>query len=219
MCICNWASGISDENTRMYAFHACLPCIYLKTNKSCTGFKEFVEYGEIQMPCSGYSVQWISVIQTTSVLPGTRVFGSREIYLLMTEKTRLQLLWLLIIQESCRKASRTYAGGIHWPYLIKWLDPNPMLRAVPKANSCNLWIVRSSHKISSELKHVQPRQRSRYSDWLRARPPRVRSSSPGKGKIFLLSTLQTSFWAYPVSYTAGTEVKATGEWKRPLTSN
>jgi hypothetical protein len=35
-------------------------------------------------------------------------------------------------------------------------------------------------------------QRSRYSDWLRARRPRARSSSPGKVKIFLLSTSSRS---------------------------
>jgi hypothetical protein len=35
----------------------------------------------------------------------------------------------------------------------------------------------------------EPGQRSRYSDWLRAGRPRGRSSSPGRGETFLLSTL------------------------------
>jgi hypothetical protein len=40
----------------------------------------------------------------------------------------------------------------------------------------------------TEFEYSEPGYRSRCSDWLRARRPRSRSSSPGRGKIFLLST-------------------------------
>jgi hypothetical protein len=40
-------------------------------------------------------------------------------------------------------------------------------------------------------------QGSRYSDWLRAGRPRVRSSSSGRVKIFLLSTASRRLWGPP----------------------
>jgi hypothetical protein len=51
-----------------------------------------------------------------------------------------------------------------------------------------------------------PRQRSRYSDWLRARRPRSRSSSPGRVKDFLFfrsSRLALGLTQPPIQWVSG----------------
>jgi hypothetical protein len=48
--------------------------------------------------------------------------------------------------------------------------------------------MRDNTPIRSQIVSTSPQLRSRDSDWLRADRPRVRSSSPGGAKIFLLST-------------------------------
>jgi hypothetical protein len=69
------------------------------------------------------------------------------------------------------------------------------------------------------------RQRSRYSDWLRAGRPRIRSSSQKEGQKFsLLHSVQTGSEAHPASYPMGTGGsfpggKAAAAWGWPLTSN
>jgi hypothetical protein len=51
----------------------------------------------------------------------------------------------------------------------------------------------SDYVLETASTAVEPRQSSRYSDWLQARGPRDRRSSPGTVKNFLLST-----WSRPV---------------------
>jgi hypothetical protein len=73
--------------------------------------------------------------------------------------------------------------------------------------------------------HLEPAQRSRYSDWLRAGRPRGRSSSPGRGQEFsLLHVVHPDCGAHPASYPMGTGgsfpgSKAAGAWSCTLTSN
>jgi hypothetical protein len=99
----------------------------------------------------------------------------------------------------------------------------PEDRTLPGFNE--IIIILKKHDLTDILEiNWEPGQRSRYSDWLRAGRPRVRSSSPGWGKIFLLSNVvetgSGTHPAYPLrsggSFPGG---KAAGTWSWPLTSN